>query len=102
MRRFQSLDVVCRGSETQLQVSKKINKINKKWSNDHNKKGLYFYWIYYTMMLHNIFRGGDGILKRNPTNIRRWLNFGLLFGQRRRRWANSKPTLGQLLMFAGK
>ena len=28
-------------------------------------------------------------------------NFGLLLGQRRRRWANSKPALGQRHMFAG-
>ena len=31
-----------------------------------------------------------------------WLNAGLLLGQRRRRWTNSKLTLGQRLMFAGK
>ena len=34
-------------------------------------------------------------------NITRWPNVGLLFGQRRRRWVNYKPTLGQRLMFAG-
>ena len=28
-------------------------------------------------------------------------NVGLLLGQRRRRWANSKPTLGQHPMFSG-
>ena len=28
-------------------------------------------------------------------------SIGLLLGQRRRRWANSKPTLGQRIMFAG-
>ena len=33
--------------------------------------------------------------------MRRWPNVGLLLGQRRRRWANSKPTLGQRLMFPG-
>ena len=33
--------------------------------------------------------------------MRRWTNVVLLFGQRRRRWANSKPTLGQRLMFLG-
>ena len=33
--------------------------------------------------------------------MRRWLNVGLLLLQRRRRWANSKPTLGQRIMFAG-
>ena len=32
----------------------------------------------------------------------RWPNVGLLLGQRRRRRANSKPKLGQRLMFAGK
>ena len=32
---------------------------------------------------------------------RRWLNVDLLLGQRRRRWANSKPMSGQRLMFAG-
>ena len=30
-----------------------------------------------------------------------WANVGLLLGQRCRRWANSNPTLGQRLMFAG-
>ena len=33
--------------------------------------------------------------------MRRWPDVGLLLGQRRRRWANSKPTVGQRLMFAG-
>ena len=33
--------------------------------------------------------------------MRRWPNAGLLLGQRRRRWVNSKPTLAQRLMFAG-
>ena len=33
--------------------------------------------------------------------MQRWSNAGLLLGQRRRGWANSKPTLGQRLMFAG-
>ena len=31
----------------------------------------------------------------------RWTNVDLLLGKRRRRSANSKPTLGQRLMFAG-
>ena len=35
-----------------------------------------------------------------PANMSRWPNVGLLLGQRRRRWAGSKPTLGQRLMFA--
>ena len=35
-----------------------------------------------------------------PANMRRWASVGLLLGQRRRRWANSKPTLAQRLMFA--
>ena len=33
--------------------------------------------------------------------MRRWPNVGIVLGQRRRRWANSIPTLGQRLMFAG-
>ena len=37
-----------------------------------------------------------------PANMRSWDNAGLLLGQLRRWWANSKPTLGQRLMFAGK
>ena len=37
-----------------------------------------------------------------PANMRRWANVVLLLGQRRRRWAISKPTLGQRLMFAWK
>ena len=36
----------------------------------------------------------------SPANMNRWPNVGLLLGQRRRRWANSKTTLGQRLMFA--
>ena len=36
-----------------------------------------------------------------PANMGRWASVGLLLGQRRRRWANSKPTLGQRLLFAG-
>ena len=36
-----------------------------------------------------------------PANMRRWPNFGLLLAHRLRRWSNSKPTLGQRLMFAG-
>ena len=31
----------------------------------------------------------------------RWPKVGLLLGQRRRRWANSKPTLGQRLVLLG-
>ena len=34
-------------------------------------------------------------------NMRRRPNVGLLLGQRRRRWGNSKPTLCQRLVFAG-
>ena len=33
--------------------------------------------------------------------MKRWPNVGLLLGQRRRRLANSDPTLAQCLMFAG-
>ena len=36
-----------------------------------------------------------------PSKHESWPNAGLLLGQRRRRWVNSKPTLGQRLMFAG-
>ena len=36
-----------------------------------------------------------------PANMRRWLNVGLLSGQRRRRRASSKSTLRHRLMFAG-
>ena len=31
----------------------------------------------------------------------RWPNVGLLLGQRRRRWASSKPTLGQRVLSVG-
>ena len=34
-----------------------------------------------------------------PANMRRWANVGSLLGHRRRRWPNSKPTLGQRLIF---
>ena len=37
----------------------------------------------------------------NPANTRRWGNVGFMLGQRRRRWANIKPTLAQRLVFAG-
>ena len=33
--------------------------------------------------------------------MRRWPNAGLLFAHRLRRWSNTKPMLGQCLMFAG-
>ena len=33
--------------------------------------------------------------------MKRWANVVLLLGQRRRRWASSKSTLAQRLMFAG-
>ena len=36
-----------------------------------------------------------------PSKMRRWTNVGFMLGQRRRRWANIKPTLIQRLMFAG-
>ena len=36
-----------------------------------------------------------------PRNTRRWNNVGLMMAQRRRRWANIKPTLAQRLMFSG-
>ena len=36
-----------------------------------------------------------------PANMRRWPNVGLPLAHRLRRWLNSKPTLGQRLMFAG-
>ena len=36
-----------------------------------------------------------------PANTRHWTNVCLMLGQRRRRWANIKPTLVQRLVFAG-
>ena len=44
----------------------------------------------------------DEAEKRNPVNTRHCTNVGLMLVQRRRRWANIKPTLGQCLVFAGK
>ena len=38
----------------------------------------------------------------SPENTRRWPNAGLMLAQRRRRWANISPTLGQRLVFAGR
>ena len=46
-----------------------------------------------------MFAGSVGL--SYPAKMRRWPNIGSLVGQRRRRWANSKPPLGQRLMFAG-
>ena len=40
-------------------------------------------------------------VRQYPANMRRWHNVGLLLGQRRRRWANSTPTISQRPMFAG-
>ena len=34
-------------------------------------------------------------------NTRRLPKVGLMMAQRRRRWANSEPTLGERLVFAG-
>ena len=36
-----------------------------------------------------------------PGNTKRWPNVGLMMGQRRRRWTNIKPILGQCLVSAG-
>ena len=36
-----------------------------------------------------------------PENTMRWPNVGLILDQRRRRWANISPTLGQRPVFAG-
>ena len=36
-----------------------------------------------------------------PGNTGRWVDAGLLLGQRRRWWANIKPALSQCFVFAG-
>ena len=36
-----------------------------------------------------------------PANTTRWPNAGLMLAQRRRRWANISPALGQRVVFAG-
>ena len=36
-----------------------------------------------------------------PADTTHWPNVGSLLGQRRRRWANNYPTLGQCLVFSG-
>ena len=38
------------------------------------------------------------MLHSAPANTRRWTNVGLLLGQRRRRWPNSKPALGRSIV----
>ena len=38
----------------------------------------------------------------HPANMRRWHNVCLLLAHRLRRWPNSKPALGQRLMFAAQ
>ena len=40
------------------------------------------------------------IQRKYPVNNRPWPNVGLMLGQRRVRWTNTKPTLGQRLMSA--
>ena len=37
----------------------------------------------------------------NPASTRRWPIVGLTLDQRRGRWANVSPTVGQRLVFAG-
>ena len=44
-------------------------------------------------------RGAD--TEMGPRKTRRWLNVGLMLGQRRRRWANNNLTLSQRLVIAG-
>ena len=36
-----------------------------------------------------------------PANTRRWPSAGLMLAQRRRRWVNISPALGQRLVFSG-
>ena len=48
-----------------------------------------------------LIRGHIMKVDRYPANMRFWLNVGLLLVHRLRRWPNSKPTLGQRLIFAG-
>ena len=43
-----------------------------------------------------------GYVTFSPANMRRYPNVGLLLAHRLRRWPNSKPTLGQRLMFGGR
>ena len=60
--------------------------------------------IQYTVVIqHTVVNSEHSIQSRTqyPANMRRWLNVGLLLAHRLRRWPNSKPTLGQRLMFAG-
>ena len=40
------------------------------------------------------------VLLHHPANTRRSPNVGSIMGQRRRRWANIEPTLGERLVFA--
>ena len=39
--------------------------------------------------------------KQNQKNTTRWANVSLMLVQRRKRWTNNKPTLGERLVFAG-
>ena len=43
----------------------------------------------------------DGLSKTPPNKHKGWTNVGLTLGQRRRRWANVSPAVGQRLVFAG-
>ena len=43
----------------------------------------------------------DTDIRLIPANTTHWSNVGLMLGQRRRRWANIKPTLFQSVVFAG-
>ena len=46
----------------------------------------------------NDFRFTPTVHTALPTSIRHSPNVGLMLGQRRRRWANIKPTLGEYIV----
>ena len=45
---------------------------------------------------------GNLVVISDPANRKLWPNVGSMLGQRRRRWLNIEPTLGQCLIFVGK
>ena len=47
------------------------------------------------------FRTAASSEPRLPANTKHWPNAGSMLGQRRRRWSNNKPALGECFVFDG-
>ena len=92
MSNFHPLEVVGRGSETQLQVGEKWCCVILITSFSTNI-GLASYVCWVGRQI--------GLILAVSANTRRCANAGLMLDQRRRRWANIKPALAQSLVSTG-